>query len=130
MGILSRVTAAAAVVLLLTSCGSDPQAAAGNPTWPSPIRVVASTNVWGDVAAEIGGDQVVVTSLFTDPAADPHSFEPNGQSQLALSKAALVVQNGGGYDDYLQQMVESANLTAPVINAVEASGKQPIDGEL
>ena len=57
---------------------------------------------------QIGGDQVAVTPLFIDPAADPHSFEPNAQAQLALSKAALVVQNGGGYDDFVQTMIGAA----------------------
>ena len=85
--------------------------------------VVTSTNVWGDVVAQIGGDQVAVTSLISDPAADPHSFEPNAQAQLALSKAALVVENGGGYDDFVQTMLQSARSAPALINAVEVSGK-------
>ena len=44
---------------------------------------------------------VAVTAVITDPAADPHSFEPNAQAQLAISKAQLLVENGGGYDDWM-----------------------------
>ena len=51
-----------------------------------------------------------MTSLISDPAADPHSFEPNAQAQLALSKAALVVENGGGYDDFMQTMLQLGEL--------------------
>ena len=116
-----------ATLLALTACGTGSNAAAAA---TDPINVVTSTNVWGDVAEEIGGDQVAVSSLIADPAADPHSFEPTAQAQLALSKAALVVQNGGGYDDFMQTMLRSATTGAPVIDAVQVSGKQPVAGEL
>jgi zinc/manganese transport system substrate-binding protein len=115
-----------ATLLALTACGTGSNAAAAT----DPIDVVTSTNVWGDVAEQIGGDQVAVSSLIADPAADPHSFEPSAQAQLALSKAALVVENGGGYDDFMQTMLRSATTGAPVIDAVQVSGKQPVAGEL
>lgn len=115
-------------LVVLTACGSGTGEASNSGTSGAgstdPIAVVASTNVWGDVVAQVGGDQVAVTALVADPAADPHSFEPNAQAQLALSKAALVVENGGGYDDFVQIMLDSAGTTAPVINAVEVSGLQ------
>src|SRR6478735_5904251 len=102
--IVNRAGAAAVALVaaaMLAACGSS---GAGTPPGGagSPVNVVTSTNVWGDVVTAIGGDQVAVTSLITDPAVDPHSFEPNAQAQLALSKAAMVIENGGGYDDFLQ----------------------------
>ncbi|MCG2798093.1 MAG: zinc ABC transporter substrate-binding protein [Cellulomonas sp.] len=93
------------------------------------IVVVASTNVWGDVAEQVGGDLVEVTSLMTDPSADPHSFEANAQAQLALSKAGLVVENGGGYDDFMDTMLSSVSNDPVVVNAVDVSGKTAADGE-
>lgn len=123
------------VAAFLTGCssaaGQDPSA--GSSTGAVPIAVVTSTNVWGDVAGQIGGAQVEVTPLIADPAADPHSFEPNAQAQLALSKAALVVVNGGGYDDFMQTLLNSAKSSPPVIDAVEVSGRGGSDagsGEL
>src|SRR6478752_7064232 len=110
-------------VAVLVGCSSgggqstDSSAAAGT----GPIPVVTSTNVWGDIVSQIGGEQVNVTALISDPAADPHSFEPNAQAQLALSKAALVVENGGGYDDFVQTMLASAGTTAPVITMTASS---------
>ncbi len=94
------------------------------------VQILASTNVWGDVAAQIGGEHVAVTSIISDPSADPHSFQSSARNQLALSKAALIIENGGGYDDFMQTMLASAASSAPVINAVDVSGLAPTDGEL
>ena len=118
--LIGLVTAAA---IALSGCGSSAGStgSAGSDA-AGPVPVVTSTNVWGDVVAQIGGEQVAVTALISDPAADPHSFEPNAQAQLALSKAALVVENGGGYDDFVQTMLASAGTDAPVITAVDVSG--------
>ncbi len=79
---------------------------------------------------QIGGDHVEVTSIITDPSADPHSFQSSPRNQLALSKAQLIVENGGGYDDFMQTMVSSAGTSAPVVVAVDASGVTAQDGEL
>lgn len=93
------------------------------------IAVVASTNVWGDVAATIGGDLVHVDSFISDPEQDPHSFEASPRAQLTLSKAALVIENGGGYDDFMDTMMSATGSKAPVINAVTVSGKSAAAGE-
>jgi zinc/manganese transport system substrate-binding protein len=129
--IVNRAVLAALAIsaaLTVSACGST--ASGGAPSSngaagtgdQSPIPVVTSTNVWGDIARQVGGDQVAVTALIVDPAADPHSFEPNAQAQLALSKASLVVENGGGYDDFMQNLTHAAGLSAPVITAVELFG--------
>jgi zinc/manganese transport system substrate-binding protein len=97
---------------------------------PATIAVVTSTDVWGSIARTIGGNRVSVTSLISDPSADPHSYEANGQNELALSKAALVVENGGGYDDFVDRMIDSVHPKATVLNAVEISGYVPEGGEL
>jgi zinc/manganese transport system substrate-binding protein len=90
---------------------------------PTTLAVVASTNVYGDIAQRIGGDAVTVTSIISDPSADPHSYEANPQTLLALSEADVVIANGGGYDDFVDTMLASAeNDDATVLNAVEISG--------
>ncbi|WP_411759816.1 metal ABC transporter solute-binding protein, Zn/Mn family [Streptomyces tunisiensis] len=119
---------------LLTGCGSstDSGEGGGDSAAPSPVKVVASTNVYGSIAAQIGGDHVEVTSIISDPAQDPHSYEADTRNQLAISKARLVIENGGGYDDFVDRMLKSGdNTSARKINAVEVSGKQaPAGGEL
>lgn len=124
--LVSALTAAA-IALTLAGCSSSSSAGSDDGT----VRVVASTDVYGDIATTIGGDAVHVTSLMTDPAQDPHSFEASAQNQLAVSKADVVIENGGGYDDYMQNLVKGAkNSGVKVLNVVDLSGKKPVDGEL
>jgi zinc/manganese transport system substrate-binding protein len=138
---LRKVAAAAlglAVAMGVAGCGSDDESGggAGNGTGGAgkggtPIAVVASTDVWGDVVAQVGGDAVAVTSIISDPDQDPHSYEASATTALAISKAALVVENGGGYDDFVDRMLDANGATAKVINAVDVSGKTaPEGGEL
>ncbi|MGW5126157.1 metal ABC transporter solute-binding protein, Zn/Mn family [Streptomyces sp. NPDC004069] len=110
------------------SDGSTAQGAASSPK----VKVVASTDVYGDIAEQIGGDKVDVMSIISDPDQDPHSYEANTQNQLALSKAKVVIENGGGYDDFIDRMLKSSNnSSAEFINAVKVSGKAaPKGGEL
>lgn len=108
--------------LLLSGCSAGQQVDDGL------IGVVASTNVYGDIAETIGGDLVTVTSLISDPSQDPHSFEGDARDQLALSNADLVIENGGGYDDFLGTLLSGAgNDDVRVIDAVNLSG-YPEDG--
>ncbi|WP_215450443.1 metal ABC transporter solute-binding protein, Zn/Mn family [Streptomyces sp. ATCC 21386] len=124
-------------LILLVGCGSSSDAADDgdapqSPAASSAVEVVASTNVYGDIAERIGGGKAEVTSIISDPDQDPHSYEANTQNQLALSKAKVVIENGGGYDDFIDRMLESGdNSSAEVINAVKVSGKTaPEGGEL
>ncbi len=97
-------------------------------TGPDVIRVVASTNVYGDIVSTIGGNQVAVTAFISDPSQDPHSFESSAQNKLAVKKAAIIVENGGGYDDFMDRLVSAAGTKAPVLNAVDLSGRKPSAG--
>ncbi|MDH6572123.1 zinc/manganese transport system substrate-binding protein [Streptomyces sp. SAI-117] len=126
-----------ASVALLAGCGSSSDSgsdgsASAAPAAASRVAVVASTDVYGDIVSRIGGDKVSVTSVITDPDQDPHSYEASTQNQLALSKAKVVVENGGGYDDFVDRMLKSGgNSSAEVINAVKVSGRTaPEGGEL
>lgn len=116
----TSLAALAGLGILLTACspggGGSSNAVAG-------INVVASTNVYGDIAAAIGGDKVNVTAIITKSSQDPHSYEATAQDRLAVSKADLVITNGGGYDDFMQTLADSSKLdAAKVIDAVELSG--------
>jgi zinc/manganese transport system substrate-binding protein len=116
---LGFATAGLAITALtLSGCASTP-AASDDGT----VRVVASTNVYGDIAEQIGGDLVTVTSFITSAAQDPHSYEASAQDQLALSKAAIVIENGGGYDPFIDSLLNAAgNDDVALITASEASG--------
>ncbi|MFF2486919.1 metal ABC transporter solute-binding protein, Zn/Mn family [Microbacterium sp. NPDC058062] len=116
---------AAASALVLAGCAGT---AAGDETSDGKIAVVASTNVYGQIAQEIGGDLVDVTSIVTNESQDPHSFEPSARDQLAVSKADLVIENGGGYDAFIDALIESSGTEAPVVTAVEYSHDWPENG--
>jgi zinc/manganese transport system substrate-binding protein len=127
MRIAQSGTAALAVSasLLLAACGSGDATAAGGSGAPATgggVSVVTSTNVYGSIVSAIGGDDVQVTSIIDDPSADPHSYEANVRTQLAVSEADLVVANGGGYDDFVDTLVSSSNSKAEVVDVVELSG--------
>ncbi len=108
--------------LLLTACGPTPagdRPAASDGT----VDVVASTSVYGDLVRSVGGEKVRVTSIINRTSQDPHSYEATTQDKLAVSKAELVVENGGGYDDFLHKLAEDTGLDAKnLLNAVDVSG--------
>ena len=106
-----------AAALLLSGC-ADRSAAEGA---GGPVRIVATTDVWGDVARQIGGSHVAVTSIIDDPAKDPHEYEADARDQLAVSRARILLENGGGYDDFLDRL-RGANRSATVLNAAALSG--------
>ncbi|WP_160664778.1 metal ABC transporter solute-binding protein, Zn/Mn family [Pseudarthrobacter sp. ATCC 49987] len=119
------VAAFAGATLLLTACSPTP----GNPApgaGDGIVDVVASTSVYGDIVGTIGGDKVRVTSVITRTSQDPHSYEATTQDKLAVSKAELVVENGGGYDDFIHKLADDTGLDhGSVLNAVELSGLAP-----
>ncbi|WP_375387420.1 metal ABC transporter solute-binding protein, Zn/Mn family [uncultured Amnibacterium sp.] len=115
-------------VLLLAGCAGMP---AAGPSADGRVRVVASTDVWGDIVTRIGGSAVAVDSIITDPDRDPHEYQADPRDQLAVSRAQLVVVNGGGYDDFLSQLLKNAPGSTEVVDAADASGldQHPATGE-
>ena len=102
MKIVKLVSLALAATLSLAGCAPAQQPIEGK------VKIVASTNVWGDVAKAVGGDLVEVTSIIDDAKKDPHSYEASARDQLAVEKSNLVIANGGGYDDFIEKMAEAA----------------------
>ncbi len=108
----------AVTALTLTGCTDQARWQKGT----GPIKIVASTNVWGDIAYQIAGEEATVTALIDNVNQDPHSFEASARDQLAVQDADIVIMNGGGYDDFVEQMVEADDTPAILINAYVASG--------
>ncbi len=112
------VLSAAALVGALAACSGGASASDDGT-----VNVVASTNVYGDIAKTIGGSHVTVTSIIDDPDKDPHEYQADARTQLAISRAKVVIENGGGYDDFVGTMLKaSKNTKALVVNAVQLSG--------
>jgi zinc/manganese transport system substrate-binding protein len=98
-----RVFALALAPLLLgaaLACSSNSAASDGGK-----IRVVAAENVWGSIAAQLGGDNVSVTSIISNPNTDPHDYEPTPKDARAVASARYVIENGIGYDPWAQKLL-------------------------
>jgi zinc/manganese transport system substrate-binding protein len=73
------------------------------PAKPGVVRVVAAENFWGDIAKQVGGRHVEVTSIISDPSGDPHLFESDPRTAGTLATAQLVIDNGLGYDGFIDK---------------------------
>jgi zinc/manganese transport system substrate-binding protein len=71
------------------------------------MQVVAGENFWGSIAAQLGGKHASVTSVVTDPNADPHEYESNTSDARAFAQANYVILNGAGYDDWGQKLLDA-----------------------
>lgn len=92
----------AAALAALSATSAWPQTAA------APIAVVAAENFYGDVAKQIGGANVGVTSILTNPDEDPHLFEVSPSVGRAVSAARLVVYSGIDYDPWMKTLLGAA----------------------
>jgi zinc/manganese transport system substrate-binding protein len=117
----------ALATLTLAGCGAGSTTAPAAPSVDAPLTVVTSTNVYGSIAQAVGGNRVTVTSLINDPAADPHSYESTPADAAKVAGANVVLYNGGGYDDFMQRLVQSAGGKATVVNVTQLSGLAPTD---
>ncbi len=72
------------------------------------ILAVAGENFYGDLVARVGGERVSVTSIISDPSVDPHTYESSPQNAEAVADATLVVENGLGYDAFLDRLLAAS----------------------
>jgi zinc/manganese transport system substrate-binding protein len=135
MAVRRRGSAAvlSSAILAVSSAGCGASSAADA---DAAVTVVTATDVYGDIVAQIAGrlagNRVAVKPVISDPAVDPHSYEATTRTELAVSRADLIIENGGGYDDFLDTMRRSAGKRgAIVINVVKLSGRRaPAKGDL
>jgi ABC-type Zn uptake system ZnuABC Zn-binding protein ZnuA len=104
------------VAMLAAGCGSDEDTAGGSTGSGRVLRVVATTTQVADLAANVGGDRVQVTSLLK-PGVDAHDYEPSPADLEAIARADLVVKNGAGLEEWLDDTIESSGFAGPVVDA-------------
>ncbi len=105
------VTAALGVLagLLVAACSSGAAtSASGGADGGDAIAAVGAENQYANVISQIGGRYVQVTAIESNPNTDPHSFEASPSIAQAVSTARLVVQNGLGYDTYMNKIEAAA----------------------
>jgi zinc/manganese transport system substrate-binding protein len=98
------IAALAIAALALSACGgstSSPGSSSGK------LQVVAAEDFWGSIAEQLGGDRIEVTSIITNPAADPHDYEPTSEDARAMAGAQMAIVNGIGYDQWATKLLEA-----------------------
>ena len=97
-GHMFRSLAAAGLIALVASaCSSSDDASGEGP------RIVVTTGVWGDVVSNVVGDDAVV-EVVIPVGADPHDYSPSSQQVASMQEADLVVANGLGLEEGLEEL--------------------------
>lgn len=98
----ARWAALLLVAIPLSSCARTSDAP------PGEIPVVAAEDQYGSIVSAIGGRRVYVTSLLSSPNTDPHEFEASASTARAVSSARLVIENGLGYDAWMDHLLSAS----------------------
>lgn len=93
------VIGAVILITALSACSRHPKATSTNK-----LNVVATTNFYGEIAHEILGSHGHVTSIINSPNVDPHDFTPTTATAKQVAKANLVIENGVGYDSWVNRL--------------------------
>jgi len=100
-----------ALLVLVTGFGAYPACAADKP-----LHVVASFSILADMVRQVGGDDVVVTSLVA-PDADTHAYQPTTEDAKSLAKADLIVVNGLGFEGWMQRLSVASGTKGVIVVA-------------
>jgi zinc/manganese transport system substrate-binding protein len=124
-------TAALAATSLGLAAVAGAGASAGAATeagGPAVVHVVAAENFWGNITSQLGGRDVRVTSLITNPNADPHLFETNAADAATLAQAQVVIENGAGYDTWISSLLSADGGRPRIVsaaNVLHITGSDP-----
>ena len=117
-------------VIFLAACQGtlQPGPAASSSSSETALHVVATTTVLADVVRQVGGERVSVSSII--PAGvGPEDYDPRPEDARRLADADLVVSNGAGLDDFLDQLVAGAGSAAPRLVLTDGIPILTVDGE-
>jgi len=117
--VLCTVSLALALASGAAACSSTTATPASSRT---KIQVVAAENFWGSIARQLGGKFVQVTSIITNPTADPHTYEPTPGDARTLAAAQLVIENGIGYDPWAPRLLAADRGHPTVLNVGDLVG--------
>jgi zinc/manganese transport system substrate-binding protein len=103
--LVGGVLALLLVAGVAAGCGSGSAATSSNTA--GKIQVTAAENFWGSIASQLGGNEVAVTSIITNPDTDPHTYQPTASDGRTLTTAQFVVYNGIGYDPWAPKILST-----------------------
>ncbi|MRH08076.1 metal ABC transporter substrate-binding protein [Lactobacillus reuteri] len=96
-----------------------------------PIRVVTGLSFYGEVAQKVAGDHGQVISFIDNASVDPHDYQPNTKQAQQVAKANVVIENGLGYDSWVNKLVKSSSNRnkIKIIDVASLTGKKDGDNE-
>ncbi len=97
---LAVVGAVAALALAATGCATTSSASSDSGV----ITAIGAENEYANVLSQIGGRYVHVSSILNNPNSDPHTFEASASVAQEVSAAKVIVQNGVGYDTFMNRI--------------------------
>jgi zinc/manganese transport system substrate-binding protein len=100
---LTAAAAALGVALTVSGCS----AALGLSDPGGRILAVGAENQYANVMQQVGGKYIQVTAILSNPNTDPHTFEASAAVGRELNQAQLVVQNGLGYDEFMNTIEQA-----------------------
>ncbi len=123
--VVAVVTAATATACSTSSPAKSAPSASGSASGKT-VRVVAAENFWGSIAEQLGGTHVHVSSIITNPATDPHDYEPTAADARTVAGAQLAIVNGIGYDAWAGKLLSgSPSSTRTELNVGDLVGLKP-----
>lgn len=113
------------LLLVLTVAVASFGFSAGGAGASSKPLIVSGVSEWGALAHQLVGSDAKVVSLLTDPNADPHDHEATVSDAANVAEASVVLENGAGYDTWLEQLVSAQGSKVAVINVGKLMGVAP-----
>jgi manganese/iron transport system substrate-binding protein len=135
---LVRAGVALLALTMLTACGSQGiEADPGHQTADleplelgagEKLKVVATTNIVGNVVGQVGGDRIELTTLM-GTGVDPHSYVPTPADTASIHDAHVLFANGLGLEEFLYEMLASAGGNARQYYLSEGLESRDVEGE-
>src|SRR6267378_3241005 len=103
--------AAVSAIATLAACASGATGASAMPAYPSDagaMTVSAGENFYGDLLHQLGGSKLRIYAFLSNPNADPHQYESNSGNARAIADSKLVVENGLGYDAFMDKLLQAS----------------------
>jgi zinc/manganese transport system substrate-binding protein len=120
------VTGVSAAALLSVACGqvgggglSGQEAKPVYPFDSGAVTVIGAENFYADVLHQIGGRKLKIYSFLSDPSADPHEYESNASDARAVADSRLVIENGLGYDAFMEKLLGASPSSDRVVIDVQ-----------
>ncbi len=119
-----------AVITFLAGCssvGSEARAKSKDACPTAPVPVVVSVDQWGGIVDQLAGDCGALTTIIKSSSTDPHGYEPTPADTAAFENAKLVVQNGLGYDRWVEKAITTLDQRPDVVDGGKVVGRH--DGD-